>query len=104
MNRMTRKDWNQNASKDTVTSAGVIAAGLLIVISAAFTAFTGSAPQDNKTAYQQEADGRIIVTAKRLKAGDGQASANLNKTGKSVVVATSSTVPEKSAINISIAD
>jgi hypothetical protein len=67
MNSTTRKAWNQNASKDTVASAGVIVAGLLVVITAALSAYSDAAPLDRQIADQQKVDGRTAGTVTRLK-------------------------------------
>lgn len=68
MNHMIRNEWDQNGSKDTVASAGVIIAGLLVVIFAAFGAYTERAAQVTQTATQQGVQVQIAATAVDLKA------------------------------------
>ena len=67
MNTNTKQDWNPDLNKDTVGSVAVLASGLLIVLFAAATTTLAAAPRDNQAAYRDLADGRIVVTATRLK-------------------------------------
>ncbi len=79
MNTNTRQEWNPELNKDTVGSVAVLASGLLIVLFAAATTTLAAAPRDNQASYRELADGRIVVTATRLKPNAVQAAARPDK-------------------------
>ena len=79
MKTNTKQEWNPDLNKDTVGSVAVLASGLLIVLFAAATTTLAAPPRDNQVAYRELADGRIVVTATRLKPSAVQAGARPDK-------------------------
>ena len=62
MNTAPKNDWNRHLNFDSAANAGVLAAGLFIILFAAATALTDPAPQATQS-VRQDWDGRIDVTA-----------------------------------------
>jgi hypothetical protein len=80
MKTNTRQDWNPDLNKDSVGSIAVLASGLLIVLFAAATSTLAAPPRNNQAAsYRELTDGRIIVTATRLKPNAVQTAARPDK-------------------------
>lgn len=72
MNTKHKEDWNPDLNIDSAANAGVLATVLLVVLFAAATAETDPSPQATQVVHQDR-DGRIVVTAARLKAGTATA-------------------------------
>lgn len=87
MNKTPKKDWNPELTIDSAANAGVLAAGIFIVLIAAATADINAAPKEKLLVYQVEP---IVVTATRLKAGNATAGARPAEYEKPVNVAASS--------------
>ena len=88
MNTKHKEDWNPNLNIDNTANAGLLATGLFVVLFAAATAETDPAPQATQVVHQ-EWDGRIVVTATRLKAGTATAGAQPSERSRLLQLAAS---------------
>ena len=89
MNTAPKNGWNHHLNIDSAANAGVLAAGLFIVLFAAATADTDPAPQATQVVHQDR-DGRIVVTA--IRSRTETASERPAEYGDSVQLAASSPV------------
>lgn len=87
MNTTPKKHWNPHLSIDSAANAGVLAAGLLIVLAAAATAHLDPAPQATQLVLQDRA-GRNEATA--IHPTTGKDSVGQAEHGNSVQLAASS--------------
>lgn len=88
MNTKHKEDWNPNLNLDSAANAGVLATGLFVVLFAVATAETDPAPQATQVVHQDR-DGRIVVTATRLKAGTATAGAQPSERNRLLQIAAS---------------